>query len=103
MNLNNSPVSYYLTPLSLGVTYINEELLQAFFMNNLAKKISNVSAGTEYKNDSSFVNYYYEFTGKETTTKRNTLISSIKERLQPGDIVVQTSYNDPSSLNSIPV
>lgn len=35
MNLNNSPVSYYLTPLSLGVTYINEELLQAFFMNNL--------------------------------------------------------------------
>ena len=62
--------------------------VSTFFMNNLAKKISNVSAGTEYKNDSSFVNYYYEFTGSETTTKRNTLISSIKKRLQPGDIVV---------------
>lgn len=26
---------YYYTPLSLGITYINEDLLQAFFMNNL--------------------------------------------------------------------
>lgn len=35
MALNNSEVHYYLTPLSLGITYINEDLLQAFFMNNL--------------------------------------------------------------------
>lgn len=35
MKLNNSEVHYYLTPLSLGITYINEDLLQAFFMNNL--------------------------------------------------------------------
>lgn len=28
-------VDYYLTPLSLGITYINEDLLQAFYMNNL--------------------------------------------------------------------
>lgn len=35
MDLNGTDIKYYLTPISLGVTYINEELLQAFFMNNL--------------------------------------------------------------------
>lgn len=35
MDLNGTNINYYLTPISLGVTYINEELLQAFFMNNL--------------------------------------------------------------------
>lgn len=35
MDLKGSEVHYYLTPLSLGITYINEDLLQAFFMNNL--------------------------------------------------------------------
>lgn len=32
---SSEPISYYLTPISLGVTYINEELLQALFINNL--------------------------------------------------------------------
>ena len=35
MSGSSEPISYYLTPISLGVTYINEELLQALFMNNL--------------------------------------------------------------------
>lgn len=30
-----TPVSYYFTPISLGITYINEELLQALFVNNI--------------------------------------------------------------------
>lgn len=33
--VGGSQVDYYLTPLSLGITYINEDLLQAFYMNNL--------------------------------------------------------------------
>lgn len=35
MEGSSDPISYYLTPISLGVTYINEDLLQALFMNNL--------------------------------------------------------------------
>lgn len=35
MNLNGEQVEYYLTPLNVGLTYINEDLVQAFFMNNL--------------------------------------------------------------------
>lgn len=35
VNINGVKTHYYNTPLSLGVTYINEDLLQAFFMNNL--------------------------------------------------------------------
>ena len=30
-----TPVSYYFTPISLGITYINEDLLQALFINNI--------------------------------------------------------------------
>lgn len=33
--VKNVDTLYYYTPLSVGLTYINEELLQAFFMNNL--------------------------------------------------------------------
>lgn len=33
--VNGEKSRYYLTPLSLGVTYINEELVQVLFMNNL--------------------------------------------------------------------
>lgn len=33
--LNGANIEYYLTPLNVGITYINEDLLQAFFMNNL--------------------------------------------------------------------
>ena len=62
--------------------------ISTFFFNKLANSIANVSKGTEYKNDTDFVNYYYEFTGSETTSKRNTVISSVKQRLQKGDIVV---------------
>ena len=62
--------------------------ISTFFFNKLANSIANVSKGTEYKNDTNFVNYYYEFTGSETTSKRNTIISSVKQRLQKGDIVV---------------
>ena len=35
MEASSEPIRYYLTPISLGVTYINEELLQALFINNL--------------------------------------------------------------------
>lgn len=62
--------------------------VSTFFFNELASSKAGVSAGTEYKNDSDFVNYYYAFTKSESTSKRNTIINSIKERLQPGDIVV---------------
>ena len=62
--------------------------ISTFFFNKLANSIAGVSKGTEYKNDTNFVNYYYEFTGSETTSKRNTVISSVKQRLQKGDIVV---------------
>ena len=33
--VNGTDTKYYYTPLSVGLTYINEDLLQAFFMNNL--------------------------------------------------------------------
>lgn len=33
--LTGTPVSYYFTPISLGITYINEDLLQALFVNNI--------------------------------------------------------------------
>lgn len=71
--------------------------ISTFFFNKLANSIANVSKGTEYKNDTNFVNYYYEFTGSETTSKRNTIISSVKQRLQKGDIVV---YRHTSSSGS---
>lgn len=35
VSINGINTHYFNTPLSLGVTYINEDLLQAFFMNNL--------------------------------------------------------------------
>ena len=35
MTLNGRPIDYYLTPISLGITYINPELVQTLFMNNL--------------------------------------------------------------------
>lgn len=35
INVGGNIIDYYLTPLSLGITYINEDLLQAFYMNNL--------------------------------------------------------------------
>jgi hypothetical protein len=34
-NVGGNIIDYYLTPLNIGITYINEDLLQAFFMNNL--------------------------------------------------------------------
>lgn len=34
-SLNDVATEYYLTPINVGITYINEDLLQAFFMNNL--------------------------------------------------------------------
>ena len=34
-NVGGNQIDYYLTPLSLGITYINEDLLQALYMNNL--------------------------------------------------------------------
>lgn len=71
--------------------------ISTFFFNKLANSIANVSKGTEYKNDTNLVNYYYEFTGNETNEKRNTVISSVKQRLQPGDIVV---YRHTSSSGS---
>lgn len=35
INVSGSEIKYFLSPLSLGITYINEDLVQAFFMNNL--------------------------------------------------------------------
>lgn len=35
ITVNGATVDYYLTPLSLGVTYLSEDLLQALFMNNM--------------------------------------------------------------------
>ena len=35
MTINGETIEYYLTPISLGITYINEDLLQALFINNL--------------------------------------------------------------------
>lgn len=32
---NGSTVNYYMTPISLGITYFNKELLQTLFMNNM--------------------------------------------------------------------
>ena len=62
--------------------------ISTYFFNNLAKQTANVSAGTEYKNDSGVVNYYYEYTGNETEEKLDTVVASVKSRLQPGDVVV---------------
>ena len=35
LSVNGQEIEYYLTPISLGITYINEDLLQALFINNL--------------------------------------------------------------------
>lgn len=34
-NSAGTPINYFFTPISLGITYINEELLQALFINNI--------------------------------------------------------------------
>ncbi len=72
--------------------------VSTFFFNKLASTQAGVSAGTEYKNDKTLVNYYYEFTGNETSTERNTIKSSVKQRLQPGDIVVYRHKTSSGSL-----
>ena len=48
-NVNGVESLYYYTPLSVGLTYINEELLQAFFMNNLELLMRG-----KYEKDSSY-------------------------------------------------
>lgn len=72
------------------------------FFADIGKNVSNVSAGTEYINNTkneNIVKYFYEVTGSETSTKKNTVENNILTSLEPGDLVIYRRVKTDGSVN----
>lgn len=98
---SGNPVEYSLTPLSIGITYINEEVLQYFYMNNMhllmrakyANSAGLLPSGYEGGKGVFLGNSYSDFVDSETLNRYNPVHNG-KYTLLLGDTV-------PGTLNGL--
>lgn len=106
LNLTN----YYFTPISLGVTYINEDLLQALYMNNLdllmrSKYMQNDDydlSDEKYGNGILRGAFYPELTDTETLKKYNPINNGAFSLLR-GERISDTGQNSHFYEGTVPI
>ena len=88
---------YYLTPLSLGVTYINPELLQAFFMNNMELLMrSKYTQNADYI----FDNYYEDAVASNGQLLKDSYGNGILRGTFYANMVDEESLKDYNPINN---